>query len=94
VRTRRLLSASLFSAILAAALPGAVYLNQSLEFVQPVFVDDVVFAKVQVDAVTPRARGLLCQCTTTCHVVRDANKEVVVVKGQAQVLAFAPQPGA
>ena len=86
------LTASLFGSIFATALPGAVYLSQSVDFVQPVFIDDEVHARVEVSMVTPRGRGFQAKCATTCSVFRDG-KTIQVISGEGVVLLPANRPG-
>jgi acyl dehydratase len=46
-----MISAGLISAAIAAGWPGAIYLNQTLRFRAPVFLDDTITASVTVTAV-------------------------------------------
>jgi 3-hydroxybutyryl-CoA dehydratase len=61
-----MLTASLVSALLGTRLPGpgAVYLSQTLTFLAPVKIGDVVTARVEVvELVTERRRArLFCEC--------------------------------
>lgn len=77
-----MLSASLFSALLANDLPGpgSIYLSQSLRFVAPVFVDDTITARVTVTAV--RDDKPILTLDTVCVNQHDE----VVIKGEASVL--------
>ena len=63
-----MLVSSLFSTIFAALAPGCVYINQSLDFVSPVFVDDVVVGRLKITRVRqwPRRRrsGVVVTCDT------------------------------
>ena len=47
------LSGSLISTVIAMKLPGpgSIYLNQSLKFLAPVFVDETVIAKVKIEEI-------------------------------------------
>lgn len=77
-----MLSASLFSALLGERLPGhgTVYLGQSLKFLAPVKVGEVVTASVTVsDIHRPRKRVML-ECEA-----KVGNK--LVITGEATVLA-------
>jgi 3-hydroxybutyryl-CoA dehydratase len=76
------LSASLISAIAGTALPGpgTIYLNQTLQFRKPVFVDDTVTAAVKVLSIRHTKR--LVTFETTCYNQNDD----VVISGQALVL--------
>ncbi|MEN5083160.1 MaoC family dehydratase [Bosea sp. TWI1241] len=61
-----MLTASLVSALLGTRLPGpgAVYLSQTLNFLAPVRVGDVVTARVEVVELVPERRRvrLFCDC--------------------------------
>lgn len=63
-----MLVSSLFSSIFATVAPGCVYINQSLDFVSPVFVDDVVVGRLEITRVRqwPRRRrsGVVVTCDT------------------------------
>jgi hypothetical protein len=63
-----MLVSSLFSSILATLAPGCVYINQSLDFVSPVFVDDAVVGRLEITRVRqwPRRRrsGVVVTCDT------------------------------
>jgi MaoC like domain len=63
-----MLVSSLFSSIFATLAPGCVYINQSLDFVSPVFVDDVVVGRLEITRVRqwPRRRrsGVVVTCDT------------------------------
>jgi 3-hydroxybutyryl-CoA dehydratase len=76
-----LLTASLFSALLANNLPGqgTIYLSQTLTFKAPVFLGDIVTATVRVIELGERNRVKLeCIC---------AVGEKVVIVGEAIVIA-------
>ncbi len=61
-----MLTASLVSALLGTRLPGpgAVYLSQTLTFLAPVKIGDVVTARVEVVELVPERRRarLFCEC--------------------------------
>lgn len=61
-----MLTASLVSALLGTRLPGpgAVYLSQTLNFLAPVKIGDVVTARVEVVELVPERRRarLFCEC--------------------------------
>ena len=61
-----MLTASLVSALLGTRLPGpgAVYLSQTLNFLAPVKIGDVVTARVEVAELVPERRRarLFCEC--------------------------------
>ena len=77
-----MLSASLISAVIAGDLPGegSIYLAQTLQFVAPVFPDDIVTAKVTI--VSQREDKPIVKLATVCTNQHDE----VVVKGEATVL--------
>lgn len=77
-----MLSASLISAVIANQLPGqgSIYLDQTLQFVAPVFPGDTVTAQVTV--VSIRADKPIVKLETICTNQRDE----VVIKGEATVL--------
>jgi len=77
-----MLSASLISAVIAGELPGegSIYLAQTLQFVAPVFPDDIVTAKVTI--VSQREDKPIVKLATVCT---NQHGEVVV-KGEATVL--------
>jgi acyl dehydratase len=77
-----MLSASLFSAVLANEIPGAgsVYLSQTLKFVKPVFLGDTVTARVTVIGI--RDDKPIITLETVC--VNQHNE--TVLKGEATVM--------
>lgn len=77
-----LLSAGLISAVLGTKLPGpgAIYLQQSLRFVRPVYLGDSVTATVEVTAYRDDRR--IVTLRTTCS---DQRGEVVL-DGEAVVM--------
>lgn len=56
-----MLGAAMFSAVFATRIPGAIYLSQNLSFTAPVFVGDVVRAKIEV--LELRRRTAICSTT-------------------------------
>lgn len=77
-----LYTASLISAVLGTRLPGpgAVYLSQTLKFLAPVHIDDVVDVLVEVVELIPqkkRAR-LSCLCQVGAKVVLEGEALVMV----------------
>lgn len=77
-----MLSASLISSVLANHLPGegTIYLNQSLQFVAPAFLNDTVTARVTVTKI--RDDKPIAMLETICLNQRGE----VLVKGEAVVL--------
>lgn len=66
-----ILVSSLFSSIFGSLAPGCVYLNQSLQFEKPVFANDRVLARLEIEKVRKwRKGGLVLQCKTTVAVDR------------------------
>lgn len=77
-----MLSAGLISAVLAMKLPGAgaIYLSQSLKFVRPVKIGDVVTARAEVVEVIAAKKRV--RLATTCRNQRGET----VLEGEALVL--------
>ena len=77
-----MLTASLISSVLANKLPGegTVYLSQSLKFVAPVYLDDIVTARVTVTNV--REDKPIATLETVCLNQRGE----LLIKGEAVVL--------
>eukprot|EP00539_Tryblionella_compressa_P014746 CAMPEP_0178831222 /NCGR_PEP_ID=MMETSP0746-20121128/9338_1 /TAXON_ID=913974 /ORGANISM="Nitzschia punctata, Strain CCMP561" /LENGTH=230 /DNA_ID=CAMNT_0020493435 /DNA_START=937 /DNA_END=1629 /DNA_ORIENTATION=+ len=92
-----MLVASIFSSIFSILAPGCIYMNQSLDFAAPVFVNETVIGKVEIEKIRKwRKGGIVVQCATTVskessrdiganskHTITD--DVVVVVKGVANV---------
>jgi 3-hydroxybutyryl-CoA dehydratase len=76
-----LYTASLISAVLGMRLPGpgAVYLSQTLNFLGPVRIGDVVIVSVEVADLNPEGR----RCKLACECVVDGK---VVLSGEALVM--------
>lgn len=77
-----LYTASLISAVLGTRLPGpgAIYLSQTLKFLAPVHIDDVVDVRVEVVELIPqksRAR-LACSCAVDGKTVLTGEALVMV----------------
>ncbi len=81
-------SASLVSAILGTRLPGpgAVYLSQTIQFLAPVRMGDVLTATVEIiELVAARRRvRLFCECTCEGRVVLEGEAWVAVESRVAQ----------
>lgn len=73
-----MLTSSLFSAIFGSHIPGCIYLDQTLTFKKPVYLNEEVTARIDV----LKARGRVVKCNTT---VTNQNNEMVV-EGKATVL--------
>jgi len=75
-----MLYASMFGAIVAKSIPGAVYVSQTLDFRRPVYVGDEVTAAVVVSQV--RYGGRVLSFDTTCSNQRGQ----LVLSGTARVM--------
>lgn len=77
-----MLTAAYISALLAGELPGpgAIYLTQSLEFLRPVRIGDVLTVRVEVTAIDEKTAQVTL--ATSCSLGRR-----IAVRGQAQVQA-------
>ena len=77
-----MLTAGFISAALAMKLPGpgAVYLSQTLQFLRPVRIGDLVVARVEITEVLPEHRQL--RLSTRCLNAKGK----VVVDGEAMVV--------
>jgi 3-hydroxybutyryl-CoA dehydratase len=75
-------TASLVSAILGTKLPGpgAIYLSQTIQFLAPVRIGDVVTATVEVVELVPARRRvrLFCECVCDGRAVREGEAWVAV----------------
>ena len=90
-----LISASLFPSIVAACSPGAIYVSQVLQFRAPVYIDDLVRARIEVTNVrrmpSKKEGGSLVTCSTRCWVPErdtpsgsaNAKADVTVIEGTA-----------
>ena len=78
-----MLTASLFSTLLATKLPGpgAIYLSQSLSFLRPVKLGDTVTARVSITAIDVDKRRL----TVTTLVLNARGKNVVTGEAVVQL---------
>ena len=74
---------SLFSTLFGRSIPGAIYVNQTVNFKRPVHVGKEVIANIQVQSVNKHKRGHLVTCRTFCKLSSDGS---LVVDGQATVL--------
>ena len=75
-----LLSASFFSALFGTKIPGegCVYVSQSLSFLRPVYIEDIVVATIEVIAVDLLKRRVFFK--TICRV-----KNKIVIDGEAEL---------
>ena len=78
-------TASLISAVIGTRLPGpgAVYLSQTLKFLAPVKIGDVVVATVEVAEMVEKGRRvrLDCQCLVDGRLVLEGEAWVMVPPG-------------
>jgi 3-hydroxybutyryl-CoA dehydratase len=83
-----MLTASLVSALLGTRLPGpgAVYLSQTLNFLAPVKIGDVVTARVEVvELVAERRRArLFCECLVDGKAVLEGEAWVALPRAAAK----------
>ncbi len=81
-----MLSAGLISAVLGTKLPGpgCVYLEQNMRFTAPVKIGETVTATVTVKEIVADKKRVILE--TVCRV-----GDLVVVKGQAQLLVMSRQ---
>lgn len=79
-----MVAASLFSGLFGTKLPGTgcLYKSQNIRFKRPIFVDDIVKAKVQIISINLNARVLTFH--TECKV-----KNKVMIVGEAEI--FVPK---
>ena len=84
-----MLTASLVSALLGTRLPGpgAVYLSQTLTFLAPVKIGDVVTARVEVvELVAERRRArLFCECLVDGKAVLEGEAWVALPPARSKV---------
>ena len=75
------LTGSMFSAIIGTKFPGegSIYLNQSMSFRAPVFIDQVIVATVRVKELIPEKHRVLLD---TCCCDEDGK---VLIEGEALV---------
>ncbi|MES1911547.1 MAG: hypothetical protein MHM6MM_003961 [Cercozoa sp. M6MM] len=75
-----MLTSSLFSGLIGTNVPGAIYCAQDLKFTAPVFVDELIQAKVTVSKLIPSKR----MAVLDTQVLKSDG--TVAVKGHATVL--------
>jgi acyl dehydratase len=60
-----MLVGSIFSSMFSIIAPGCVYMNQSLDFVGPVFINEIVVGKIEIERMRRwRKGGVVVQCIT------------------------------
>ena len=67
-----MLVGGLFSSIFGTIAPGCVYVNQSFDFVSPVWRDDIVRARLEIIRIRPwparlKKSGIVVTCHTEIH---------------------------
>ena len=77
-----MLSAGLFGTAMAACIPGAIYMNQKLAFTAPVFIDETVVARIEVQEIDRQK----VTCSTVAYKVNKDDSRTPVVEGAASVL--------
>ena len=82
-----LLVSSAFPTLFATCLPGSIYRNQSLHFVAPVYVGDMVWSSISVTKIVhhPKLFSTLVTCDTISKVKTDTDWRIVI-KGAADVI--------
>jgi 3-hydroxybutyryl-CoA dehydratase len=77
-----MLSASFISTVFGTKLPGpgAIYMNQSLNFKAPVCIGDTVVASVELREINGRRVTFDCKCTVGDTVVLDGEATLMVAK--------------
>ena len=78
-----MLVSSLFSHLLAAHYPGAIYMSQSLKFTKPVYLEELVEGRVTVKSTHETKKGVRCVLGTTVTKVKDST---LAVDGEATIL--------
>lgn len=75
-----MLSASLISGVLGSNLPGegSIYLEQSLKFIKPVYLNDIITAEVEIINIEKKIITFL----TNCY---NQNNDIVI-SGKAKIL--------
>ena len=65
---------SIFSSMFANIAPGCVYINQSLDFVSPIFVHDIIIGCISIEKIRRRrGDGIVVQCQTRVYKYKDIN---------------------
>lgn len=77
-----MLVASLFPRIISSHFPGAVYVSQSLQFKQPVYVGEEIIGEVQAINVREFKKKHLVKFSTRCF----KNGDILVLDGEATAI--------
>lgn len=82
-----MLVSSIFSSIFATLVPGCIYMNQTLSFANPVFVNELVIGRVEILKIRKwRKGGVVVQCgTQVLGSGDDAKQKQQLVTGEANV---------
>ena len=87
---------SLFSTLFGRSLHGAIYVSQTLNFKQPVYVGAHVRAQIEVLTIERKRKGYLLTCSTNAFTknINNSNKEeVLAISGEAKcLLPFSAYP--
>ena len=92
-----MLASSLFSTIFGRTIHSSVYINQTLTFRAPIYINTPVKAQIEIIKIDKKSRGYFINCTTKCYIPNNntindgnnndaSNKEVVAIDGEATVL--------
>lgn len=82
-----MLYGSLFGTIFGATIPGSIYVSQTLTFRAPVFVDELITARMEVVEVREKPHCSFATCATRILRAGDA---APLCEGQAVVMLPAP----
>ena len=84
----------IFSSIFATIAPGCVYINQSLDFCNPVFVEDTVIGCIHIEKIRDWSRrkgGVVAECHTRVYKLMPSetttspSEAELVIRGRANV---------
>lgn len=67
---------SLFSSIFGSLSPGCVYMNQTLQFTNPVFAEDLILGRIEIQKIRKwRRGGVVLQCKTIASIGYDESTD-------------------
>ena len=78
-----LLVSSLFSTLFGRSLRGSIYMNQSLNFKSPVFVDAPIRAHMEILKIDKKRKGCIITCATNAY---TGEHETLAIQGEATLL--------